>query len=327
VLEAIDSGRPDIAHFHNIHPLFTPSVYDACRERSVPVIQTLHNYRLICPAATLYRSGHVCEVCVGRRVPWPSIAYACYRGSRLQSAVITAMLGHHNSVRTWQTKIDGYIALTQFMRGKLVEGGLPSARIHIKPNFVAPDPGRKEGEGEFALFVGRLSPEKGIEPLLEAWARIGKTIPLEIVGEGPLRSMVDGASARLSGIHAQGRLPNDKVIDMMKRARFLVFPSVAYEGFPIVIAEAFACGLPVVASSHGSIAEIVREGQTGRYFPPGSAEDLAQVANWAWNSPQACQDMGRRARQDYEHLYTADHNYRTLMGIYEAVRAGRAGSV
>jgi glycosyltransferase involved in cell wall biosynthesis len=320
VLEAIEAGRPDVAHFHNIHPLFTPSVYDACQERGVPVVQTLHNYRLICPAATLYRSGKVCELCVGRRIPWPGVVYACYRGSRVQSAAVAAMLGHHNTVGTWKNKVGGYISLTQFMRRKLIDGGLPGHKIHVKPNFVPVDPGSKDTEGEFALFVGRLSPEKGVDTLLESWRRIGGSIPLEIVGEGPLADLVAGAARESSNIRFRGRQTHETVLRLMKGARFLVFPSGWYEGFPMVIAEAFACGLPVLAAGLGSAAEIVRDGETGRHFSPGSAADLADRAEWAWRHPRESREMGKQARRDYERLYTPESNYRTLLGIYQSVR-------
>ena len=327
VLEAMEAGRPDVAHFHNIHPLFTPSVYDACEERGVPVVQTLHNYRLICPAATLYRSGKVCELCVGRSVPWPSIVFACYRGSRVQSAVVTGMLSHHNTRGTWQTKVGGFIGLTQFMRGKLIEGGLPPERIHLKPNFVHPDPGVKEGDGEFALFVGRLNPEKGIPTLLQAWEQIDEEIPLHILGEGPLAAQVARSAQGSHTIRVLGQQPRHVVLGAMKRARFLVFPSGWYEGFPMVIAEAFACGVPVLAAGLGSAAEIVSDGRTGRLYAPDDPQDLADKARWAWDHPQECQEMGREARGDYERLYTAESNYRTLLGIYQSVRAGRAGGV
>jgi glycosyltransferase involved in cell wall biosynthesis len=325
VLQAIEAGHPDIAHFHNIHPLFTPSVFDACGERGVPVVQTLHNYRVICPAATLYRSGKVCELCVGRRIPWPSIVYACYRGSRLQSAVVTGMLGHHNTVGTWHTKVGGYIALTQFMRGKLIEGGLPAHKIFVKPNFVPSDPGARQGQGDFALFVGRLVPEKGILTTLDAWNELGGRIPLRIVGVGPLADRVAKAAARRRGIEVLGRQPRGAVLELMKQARFLVFASEWYEGFPMVIAEAFACSLPVLAAGIGSAAEIVSDGRTGRLFSPGDPTDLVAKAAWAWDHPQECTAMGRQARLEYEARYTPQANYARLMEIYQAVIAGEAG--
>jgi glycosyltransferase involved in cell wall biosynthesis len=325
VLEAIDVGRPDVAHFHNIHPLFTPSVYDACRERGIPVVQTLHNYRLICPAATLYRSGKVCELCVGRRVPWPSVVYACYRRSRLQSAVVTGMLGHHNTRGTWKTKVDGYIALTEFMRHKLIEGGLPAERVFVKPNFVQPDPGPKENQGDFALFVGRLVPEKGVLTVVEAWRQMRGGIPLQIAGAGPLADRVAKAAAPIDSIRVLGRQPPKTILELMKRARFLVFASGWYEGFPMVLAESFACGLPVVASGMGSAAEIVSDFHTGRLFAPDDPQDLADKARWAWEHPQECLEMGRAARSEYERQYTAQSNYLRLLDIYQTVIDGRSG--
>jgi glycosyltransferase involved in cell wall biosynthesis len=234
------------------------------------------------------------------------------------------MLGHHNSVGTWHSKVDAYIVLTRFMKAKLVEGGLPSEKMHVKPNFVSPDPGPKSGEGEFALFVGRLAPEKGVLTLLEAWGKVGPAIPLEIVGTGPLGMEAERAAGPSGNIRVRGPLPHAEVFALMKRARYLVFPSEWYEGFPVVVAEAFANGLPVLASRIGSAAEIVRGGATGWHFVPGSAEDLAARAAWMWDHPRECLEAGRVARSEYEAFYSADENYGALLGIYEKARAGRA---
>jgi glycosyltransferase involved in cell wall biosynthesis len=327
VREAIETWQPQVAHFHNIHPLFTPSVYEACRELGVPVIQSLHNYRLICPAATLFRSGHVCELCVGKQTPWPSVRYGCYRRSRLQSVGMTWMLRQHNRRGTWQELVEGYISMTRFMKGKLAEGGLPAERIYVKPNFVAPDPGAKQGVGDFALFVGRLSAEKGVDTLLDAWKRLAGAVPLHVVGDGPLAEKTQAAieSSAMGRFH--GWQPHPEVLNLMKQSRFLVFPSVWYEGFPLVIAEAFAVGLPVLAANLGSAAEIIRDGETGVLFDPGSDEDLAGKASRLWGNLEACRAGGEAARREYERQYTPERNYERLIEIYDAAltSTGRDG--
>jgi glycosyltransferase involved in cell wall biosynthesis len=323
ILRVIDETRPDVAHFHNTHARLTPSVYYACAERGVPVVQTLHNYRLICPAATLYRSGDVCELCVGRAVPLPGIRYACYRGSRIQSAMVAAMLGYHGYRGTWAGKVTAYVALTEFARAQFIEGGLPPRRIFVKPNFVHPDPGPKNSDGEFALFVGRLSPEKGVETILEAARRLGDQVPLWIVGDGPMSMRVSQASQRIGNVRVLGYQSRARVVELMKRARFLVFPSGWYEGFPMVIAEAFACGLPVVAVGLGAAAEIVGHGDTGLLSEPRSVDGFAQRMSWAWQHPEECARMGRAARLRFETLYTPERNYEILLSIYQVAMRSR----
>src|SRR5215212_1442885 len=189
--------KPHVAHFHNTFPLISPSGYAACRDEGVPVVQTLHNYRLLCPNGLFFRDGHACEDCLGKTPPWPGVMHACYRGSRPATGVVAAMLTTHRALRTWTKMVNVYIALTEFARQKYIEGGLPAERIVVKSNFVHPDPGAGEGGGGYALFVGRLSPEKGLETLLAAWEQLGVKVPLKIVGSGPMAERVAKASRRL----------------------------------------------------------------------------------------------------------------------------------
>ncbi len=309
--------RPEVAHFHNTFALVSPAGYYACRKLGVPVVQTLHNYRLLCPAATLFRHGRACEECLGREVPWPALLHSCYRASRPQTAVVAAMLGLHGWLRTWKDRVDVFIALNEFCRRKFIEGGLPEEKILIKPHFVSPDPGLHNGRGEYALFVGRLSEEKGIRTLLKAWRRLNP-MPLVIAGDGPLMSLVRSAAGRSSGarLRVLGRCGREEVFGLMKRARFLVFPSESYETFGLVLIEAFACGLPVLAAGLGAAEEIVRDGSTGLLFACGEADDLAEKASWLWTHPDEGERMGRQARKEYEEKYTAERNYGRLMQIY-----------
>jgi glycosyltransferase involved in cell wall biosynthesis len=315
--------RPDVAHFHNIVPLISPSAYQACRNAGVPVVQTLHNYRLFCPAGSFYRGRRICEECVEHSL-LRSVRYACYRQSHAATAAVASMLAFHRWRDTWDETVDFYVALSEFSRRKFIEAGLPAEKILVKPNFVAPDPSAREGLGEFALFAGRLVPEKGVGTLLGAWGRLCGRVPLWVIGDGPLRPAVEAASQRCngSGLRFAGGLARSDVLAAMRRARFVVFPSEWYECFPLVIVEAFACGVPVIASRMGAMEEIVDNGRTGLYFAPGDAEDLARKVEWAWTHLAEMETMGRAARAEYEAKYTAEWNHGMLMGIY--ARAARA---
>jgi glycosyltransferase involved in cell wall biosynthesis len=307
--------QPDVVHFHNTLPLVSPAGYYAARAEEVPVIQTLHNYRLLCPVALFFRDGGVCEDCMGKAVPWPGVVHRCYRGSRAASGVIATMLTIHRALRTWTEMVDVYVALTEFARNKFIEGGLPAEKIVVKPNFVAPDPGRGQGGGGYALFVGRLAAEKGTGTMLAAWDRLGTRIPLKIVGDGPLRDLVVGAAARQSNVEWLGHRPVADVHALMGKADMLVFPS---EWFGRVAAEAFASGTPVIAANIGAVAELVEHGRTGLKFRPGDSEDLATQVEWALSHPAELRRMRDEVRAEFEAKYTAERNYRALMEIYEA---------
>ncbi len=316
-LEAlIRRERPSIVHFHNTFPLISPAGYYAARAAGVPVVQTLHNYRLLCPNALFYRDGRPCEDCMGKAVTWPGVLHACYRGSRSASALVTTMLATHRALRTWVGMVDAYVALTEFARRKFVEGGLPAANMVVKPNFVHPDPGPGAGRGGYALFVGRLSPEKGVGTLLEAWERLGRRIPLKVVGDGPLVEQVISSAGRQPGVEYLGYRSPGEVHALMRDASMLVFPSEWYETFGRVAAEAFAAATPVVAADIGAIAELVEEGRTGLRFRPGDPTHLAAQVEWLLSHPEEHKRMRREARSEFEARYTADRNYGMLMEIY-----------
>jgi glycosyltransferase involved in cell wall biosynthesis len=310
--------RPDVVHFHNTLPLVSPAGYYAARAEGVPVIQTLHNYRLLCPVALFFRDGRVCEDCMGKAVPWPGVVHRCYRGSRTASGVIATMLTVHRALRTWTEMVDVYVALTEFARKKFIEGGLPAEKIVVKPNFVAPDPGRGQGGGGYALFVGRLAPEKGTGTMLAAWNRLGTRISLKIVGDGPLRDQVVEAAATQSNVEWLGHRSVADVHALMGKADMLVFPSQWYETFGRVAAEAFAAGTPVIAANIGAVAELVEHGRTGLKFRTGDPEDLVTQVEWALSHPTELRNMREEVRAEFEAKYTAERNYRTLMEIYEA---------
>ena len=308
--------RPDVVHFHNTFPLVSPAGYYAARAEDVPVIQTLHNYRLLCPDALFFRSGRVCEDCMGKVIPWPAVVHRCYRGSRAASGVVTAMLTLHRALRTWTEMVDVYITLTDFARRRFIEGGLPAGKLVTKPNFVYPDPGPGEGRGGYALFVGRLSPEKGIGTLLTAWERLGMRIPLKIVGDGPLKGRVIRTAEEDSRVEWLGYRPTAEVHALLKDAGVVVLPSLT-EGAPLSVLEAMATGTPVIAADIGAMAEFVEHGRTGLRFRPGDPEDLAAQVEWLLLRPKEIARMRREARSDFEAKYTAERNYELLIETYK----------
>jgi glycosyltransferase involved in cell wall biosynthesis len=309
--------KPDLVHIHNTFAMVSPSVYEVCQEEDVPVVQTLHNYRLLCPASTFYRDGKVCEECSTDSL-LRSIQHACYRDSRAMSGAIALMLKIHQFRGTWEKKIDAYIAISGFVRDKFVESGFPPEKIHIKPNFVGSDPGERPYPGDYALFVGRLSPEKGALTLLDAWQRLPFKVPLVIAGDGPLRQRleIEVATKGLQCVRFAGRLGRDEVYEATKKAAFLVVPSIWHEPFGLIVAEAFACGTPVLAARVGAIQEMVDDQITGLHFPPGDANALANTVAWSWRHSPELAAMGKAARRAYEDRYTSSANYRLLMNIY-----------
>ena len=308
--------RPAVVHCHNTFPLISPAAYRAVQDEGVPVVQTLHNYRLLCPNAMFFRDGRPCEDCLGKFVPWPGVLHACYRDSRGATSAVATMLGVHRLLGTWKRDVDVYIALTEFARRKFIEGGLPADRVRVKPNFVHPDPGPGEGNGRYALFVGRLAAEKGISLLLEAWGRLRTDFPLKIVGDGPLASVVAAAAKSTPSIEWLGRRARLEVLELMREASFLLVPSTWYEGLPMIVAEAFAVGLPVVMSDIGGLPELVEHGRTGLVFRSGDAEDLSSRIEWALGDPARVRSMRGEARAEFAAKYTAERNYELLMGIY-----------
>lgn len=315
--------RPNVVHFHNTFPLISPAAYYSCKNAGIPVVQSLHNARLMCPAATFTREGKVCKDCLGRAIPWPAVVHSCYRNSSFQTAGLTGMLAFHRLLGTWQTKVDAYIVFTEVFRRNFIAAGLPPEKIFLKPHFLPCDPGMKEEQGDYALYVGRLAPEKGVHTLLRAWELLGNNLPLRIVGDGPNRQALEAVKkqACLSNVHFDGWLAPQNLRSVMKKAAFLVLPSEFYETFGLAIIEAFACGVPVIVAKLGALAEIVEERKTGLHFAPGDEKDLASKVRWAWAHRKEMQAMGRAARADYQSKYTAERNYSLLMEIYRWVCA------
>jgi glycosyltransferase involved in cell wall biosynthesis len=324
--ELVRDFRADVVHFHNTLPLISPAAYYAARRAGAAVVQTLHNYRLVCPKATFFRNGSPCEKCLGQRTSWSALVHACYRDSRAATAAVVAMLSVHRARGTYEHSVDAYIALTQFARDKLVAGGLPARKMHVRPNFMLTDPGAGAG-GDYAMYLGRLSPEKGIETLLEAWERYPSILPLLICGDGPLAPRVEQAAARSEAITWLPNRPHDELLQRLGRAAVMVLPSLWYEGFPKTIVEAYSKGTPVVASRLGSMAELVHEGVTGACFTPGSAADLAASVCRTIEDPVRLSRMRMAARRQFEAHYSASASYERLLAIYEHACRERHGSV
>lgn len=320
VKRRLTKERYDVVHVQNFFPLISPSIYYAAKEKGVPIVQTLRNYRLLCPNALFFRSGQVCEDCLGKSIPYPAIIHSCYRDSRAASSVTVAMLTAHRTLQTWTNQVDSYIALTNFSRNKLIEGGLPAKRIIVKSNFVHPDPGVGSGLGGYALYVGRLSVEKGLDTLLAAWEQLGDALPLKIVGDGPLSGDVASLAERLPQVEWLGRRSMPEVHNLMGEASVLIFPSKWYETFGRVAVEAFAKGTPVIAAKIGAIEELIDHGRTGLHFCPGDSSDLAETVRWVLTHPQELHQMRREARSEFEAKYTAKENYHQLLDIYLSVQ-------
>jgi glycosyltransferase involved in cell wall biosynthesis len=310
--------RPDVVHCHNTFPLISPSVYWACHAERVPVLQTLHNYRLLCLNGYLFRmhrdvspvTGGACEKCLRKTWKWPGVRYACYRGSRSGSLTVMLMLMVHRVIGTWTRRVGSYAVMSSFQRDKLAAGGIPPDRMRVFTRAVDPvreEPLDRPCPSRYVLYVGRLSPEKGADILLRAWAKVDepqrKNATLRIVGEGPERPALEALSRTLGiqdALQWLGARPPSEIRHWMKGALLLVSPSPCYETFGLVVREAAHEGLPALVSSPGAITEQVEEGVTGWLFPAHDADALAARLAWAIDHPEACAAMGTQARQRYE---------------------------
>jgi glycosyltransferase involved in cell wall biosynthesis len=324
VARLVDDTRPDIAHVHNTWFGLTPSILSALNRRGIPVVMTLHNYRLTCANGLLFRNGGPCEVCV-EASSWNAVRYGCYRGSRMASIPAATTIRLNQLLGTWTHNIDTFIALTEFQRQIMVRSGIPAERIVVKPNFAA-DPGARASapsESKVVLFAGRLSEEKGVRLLLDAWRDASPDgLTLLVAGEGPDRHTLAGNLP--SGVQMPGRLNSDELMDLMLKARAMVIPSLWYEGFPRVLAEAFAAGLPTVVPELGAPGEIVTEALGPEWvFRMGARSDLERLLN-AIQDDDWCDASGRRARQAYENLYSRELAADGLIQIYEDCLTSRA---
>lgn len=292
----------------NFFPLLSPSIYYAAKSKNIPVLQILHNYRLICLNGLLFRDDHICEDCVNKFFPYPGVYHKCYKQSLLGSFVVAFMLFIHRIIRTWNNKIDNYIALTNFSKKKFLEAGFSSEKIKVKPHFIFPDPGEGRGDGNFCLFIGRISPEKGLDILLNAWKIIGHKIPLKIIGEGKTDN-------NIPGVEYLGKMNYEKLLDLLGKATLLIFPSKCYESFGRVIIEAYAKGTPVIAPFLGTMAELVTNGKTGLHYNPNDSEDLSKKILTIYNNKTELSKMRVNARNEYLKYFTAEKVFEKYKNI------------
>ncbi|MFT5522765.1 MAG: glycosyltransferase involved in cell wall biosynthesis [Pirellulaceae bacterium] len=316
VKQLIQKERPDVMHCTNTFPLLSPAIYQAARDEGVAVVQALRNYRLMCPNAVMTRGDGPCEECLGKLFAWPAILHGCYRNSRMASSVVATMLAYHRLKGTWKNNIDLFYTLTEFTRQKYIEGGFPGDRILVKPNFVRDTTIQGTGSGNYAVYVGRLSHEKGIGTLLDAWKNSDFDLKLKFVGTGPMSDAVEKQAENDSRIEWLGQQTSDQVRQFIADATCLIFPSTWYETFGRTIIEAYSVGTPVVASRLGAMKENVFHGTTGMHFEAGDSDDLsAKVAAIIDHKDRA--GMRRAARACYEEKYTPEINYDMLINVYE----------
>lgn len=329
----IGTENPDILHVHNFFPLLSPSIFHAANGQQTATILTLHNYRLFCAAGIPMRDGRTCTDCLDRHSVLPALQHGCYRNSRLTTLPMAAMISLHRFLGTWQRHVDAFIALTQFQKELMVAAGLPKDRVHVKPHFYAnpPSPLPWESRPSRIVYMGRLGEEKGVRVLLEAWRKWGRKCPeLDIIGDGPLRQELQTLSEQAGlgdRVNFLGQLPFAKAQERLAQARLMVLPSLCFEGFPMVIREAFALGVPVAASNLGSMPCIVNDGKNGVLIEPGNASAFYHAVKTIWDDQESLGQMGRNARAEFEEKYTADANHEILINIYRQAIESRTSQV
>jgi glycosyltransferase involved in cell wall biosynthesis len=321
--------KPDIVHVHNTFPLLSPSVLYAPREQNIPTVMTMHNYRIGCSAGTAVRKDRACTLCLDKKSVIPALRYGCYRDSRIATLPVSAMIALHNAMSTWRNTIDAFITLTDFQRETMVRFGIPSESLFVKPHFLEdpPQPVSWKDRDNKAVFVGRLYAAKGIHVLLEAWKRMGKGAPhLEVVGDGPMRAqLVRSAqeSEASDSISFLGNVSREEAMNRISRAKLLIVPSLCLEGFPMVVQEAFALGVPVAASNIGSLPSLIADNKNGKLFIPGDAGDILSCVTGLLADDTRLRILGESARCEFDEKYTAEKNYTTLMAVYRAATKHR----
>lgn len=313
---------PDIVHAHNTFPLLSPSIFHSIKGRAGRVL-TLHNYRTVCANGTPTRENQVCTACIDAHSPLPALKHGCYRNSRVATLPLALNILLHKSVGTWTRQIDAFIVLTQFQRDVMLKAGFPAELIHVKPNFQTGDAQGLAWNDRppRIVFAGRLSSEKGISSLIEAWRLWGENAPeLRIIGDGELRGDLQVAARGLP-IKFMGQLPLADAKREIGAARLLVTPSVWYEGFPMVLQEALALGTPAAVSDIGALPDIVEHGRAGNIFPPNNPAALLSSVQQLWEDQSRLKAKGAAAREIFEEKYTEARNFQHLVSIYETAMA------
>ncbi len=314
-LKVLEKEQPDLCHVHNFLPLISPSIFYACEKANVPVVQTLHNYRLICTNGLLMRQGQICESCLGKSA-YQSVLKKCYRDSMIQTYAIASMLEKHKKRQTWTTKIDAFICLTEFARDKFIAHGLPPEKLKIKPNFMGGNSSKeieKKEENPYFIYVGRLTESKGVNLFKAINADL--PFPIKMVGEGELMNELRG----LPTIEVLGTKTHDETVALIRNARALILPSLWYEGMPMVILEAFAVKTPVIASNLGAMKSMIQHTNNGLLFSAGSSAELLNLLQMAKDYPDKMKVLADNAFANYAELYSSEANYEKLMEIYQSV--------
>ena len=309
---------PQIIHIHNLFFIASPAVLYAAKKNKIPVVMTLHNYRLICANALLLRNNQVCELCIHKKLPLAGIRYKCYRNSASESALVTTITGVHKLIGTWKNKVAAFITLNEFSRSKLLYSSLNIApeKMITKPNFV-PDPGEgKEQREDFFLFAGRIVKEKGVHILTEAFADMPQQ-KIIIIGDGPEKRTLEQKFKNHANISFTGQLDKLQVKEYMKRCKAFICPSIWYEGAPLTIIEAFATGTPVIASRLGAMAESITDGFNGLHFTAGDANDLRNKIGILLRETVDNKMFYKNARQTYLEKYHPEMHYDAILKIYK----------
>jgi len=314
---AVERYRPAVIHIHNTFPLFSPAVFWQARRSGAAVVHTLHNFRPFCPAGTFLRDGRACEACLGR-FPLPAIRYGCYRDSRVATIPVALMDGVHGWLRTWQRCVDRFIVVSDYERDKYVQGGWPADKIRVKYNTVWEQALPPRRPGPAFVCMSRLSPEKGVDVFLEGWRRAFPQggPPVRLTASGPLGAELRAEYGDLPGVTFLGHVERSVLLDELTRARAVVLPSRCYEGFPRVVVEAYAAGVPLVASRVGSLAQLVEHEVTGLQVRTGDADDMAAALRRLAESDELVERLGRSARERYERLYSPAVTMGQLLGVY-----------
>lgn len=316
----LEESNPDVVHVHNFFPLITPAIFYACKEKNIPVVLTLHNYRLFHPNGLFLNNGKIDERGLHDNA-YQCITDKVYRDSYLQTAVVAHMIEYHKKRDTWNSKVDRFIALSEFAKHKFIEGGISEDKIRVKPNYVD-DPFRNKSlelsknERPYFIFVGRISLEKDIETILHCWEMLDKEFHLKIIGEGPLREKLQSQTCSYNNIEWLGNIPREKVFEYLHNAKALLFSSRCYENFPLTILEAFSVATPVISSNIGSHSEIVKHDFNGLHFQVGDAEDLASKIIELKSDNHLADRLSSNARNEYENKYTPEENIKKLYEIY-----------
>lgn len=324
VKKLLSENKVDVMHVQNFLPLISPSVYYAARSLNVPVVQAVRNYRFMCTNALLYREGKICELCVHKKIPFPSFVHKCYRNNFSANFTVGTMLSVHNIVDSWRL-VDRFACISNFVKEKMIQAGFDAAKLYVKPNFVYPDPGVETTKENYIVFVGRVNEEKGIFTLINSMGLVkNKSVQLKVVGEGD-----DEIMAQLKELSAGknveflGKKPLAETYDIMGKAKVLVIPSLWHEPFGRAVVEAYAKATPVIGARVGGIPELIAEGVTGYTFEAGNANDLAEKIDRIYSNEKATAEMGMNARNEYLTKYTAQVNYEMMMELYKSVMANQ----